>query len=173
MEEWRPVCGWPLYEASSEGRVRRAVALPHGGAQVGRVLRVFWHSRYAYGFVTLSQGTKASRRTLGVHKVVALAFLGPCPVGKEAAHRDHNPAHNIPPNLEYLTHAENMAASAIVGRVNRGERHPKVRLTIAEVREIRQRYQRFSRTQGTPQLAREYGVAVATIGGVVQRRTWN
>lgn len=172
-ERWRPVYGWPLYEASSIGRVRRAGAGSHGGARVGHVLRVFWHTdKYGYGYVTLSRGTKASRVTLGVQKVVALAFLGPCPQGREAAHRDHDPRNNRPTNLEYQTHLENMQASARLGRVNRGEQHPKVRLSAVLVRRIRQEYRRGSRTAGTPALARKYGVKTATVGHALVGRTW-
>lgn len=120
MEEWRPVHGYPAYEASSLGRVRRVINGPNTG--VGRVLRIFWHTK-GYGFVTLSQGTKATRCTLGVHKVVALAFLGPCPDGYEAAHKDHTPTNNVPTNLMYATHLENMRQSQGYITRHRGAAH--------------------------------------------------
>ena len=171
-EVWKSVHGWPLYEASSEGRVRRAVCLPHGGARLGYILRVFWHPQKGHGFVTLSQGTRASRVTLGVHKVVALAFHGACPVGKEAAHVDHNPRNNRPDNLWYQTHLENMQASARLGRVNRGERHPKVRLSEALVRQLRREYRKYSSEAGTTALALKYGVNRSTIAHAINGRTW-
>jgi hypothetical protein len=117
-EMWRPIPDYLLYEASNLGRVRRAVG--GKGAKAGTILRIFWH-RTGHGFVTLSKGTKGTRVTLGVHKAVVLAFLGPCPMGKETSHKNHKPADNRLDNLEYLTHAENMAESAKIGRFRKKE----------------------------------------------------
>lgn len=46
------------------------------------------------------------------HQIVAWAFLGPCPVGKEVNHIDHNRKNNHIENLEYVTHSENLLKRA-------------------------------------------------------------
>ncbi|AXV72811.1 hypothetical protein CJO75_01120 [Ralstonia solanacearum] len=46
----------------------------------------------------------------GIHRLVALTFLGPPPSRQhEVAHNDGNRANNIVTNLRWATHAENVA----------------------------------------------------------------
>jgi hypothetical protein len=44
-----------------------------------------------------------------LHQIVARHFHGPCPDGHEVNHKDADKSNNTPENLEYVTHAENMA----------------------------------------------------------------
>lgn len=96
-EVWRPVHGWPQYEASSEGRVRHA--------QTKRVRTIYWH-RTGYGFLVV--GPRRKRETWGVHQLVAAAFKGPCPQGKEVNHKDLDKRNNRPENIEYVTRQANI-----------------------------------------------------------------
>lgn len=109
-EEWRPIPGWDGYEVSSLGRV-----LSHRRAK-SRLLRL---SRSPKGYLRagLYDGERYRRgpRTIAVHRLVMLAFVGPCPVGKEVRHLDGNPGHNTLSNLTYGTHAENVADSIAHG----------------------------------------------------------
>ena len=63
-------------------------------------------------------GNGVGRRKVGVHRLVADAFLGECPDGKEVDHKDFDKANNAAVNLQYLTHREN------VRRVWDAGRHP-------------------------------------------------
>ena len=103
-EEWRPVPGWSQYEASSEGRVRHV--------RTKRVRTVFWH-RTGYGFLVI--GPRKNRQTWGVHQLVAAAFLGGCPPGKEVNHKDTIKRNNHPSNLEYETRQGNIAHAKLHG----------------------------------------------------------
>jgi len=47
-------------------------------------------------------------RQIGVHRIVADAFMGPCPLNHEVNHKDLNKKNNLPGNLEYVTHKENL-----------------------------------------------------------------
>lgn len=92
------------YEVSSLGRVRRVKPGP-GMTRVGRILKP--HA-LNFGHLTVTFWTDGRRLPHLVHRLVAAAFIGPCPEGKETHHKDGNPANNRADNLEYITHAENI-----------------------------------------------------------------
>lgn len=95
-EEWRPIPGYERYEVSNYGRFRR-VMLPFasgGKKQKARLAIALWNGH-------------RRKHTMMVHRVVALAFLGPRPQGMEINHKDGNPNNNRASNLEYLTPAQN------------------------------------------------------------------
>lgn len=84
----------PLYLASSEGRIFNIfrLRLVKGGAKPnGRTVR-YWLS-----------GPRE-----WAHRMVAEAWLGPCPKGQLVRHLDGNAGNNRVVNLAYGTHAENM-----------------------------------------------------------------
>ena len=56
------------------------------------------------------------RRIRTVHSLVAEAFIGPRPVGKEVHHLNGDKTDNRPENLGYVTHAENIKADYSEGR---------------------------------------------------------
>ena len=101
-ETWRAISGHPGYEASDQGRVRSIDRMTADGRCLrGRVLKP-WTAR---GYHCVGLGKSAKR---GVHRLVALAFIGPPPSPKhEAAHADGNPLNNRASNISWSTHAEN------------------------------------------------------------------
>lgn len=80
-----------MYLASSEGRIFGIFRLQITNGFVGKKGRV-WLS-----------GPKE-----WAHRMVAEAFLGPCPKGLEVCHGDGNPINNRVGNLRYDTHRNNM-----------------------------------------------------------------
>jgi hypothetical protein len=97
-EEWRPIPGWPDYRISNVGRVlslRQGEPRPLRPQLVGSYHRV--HLFRVDG-----------HRLVGVHQLVAAAFIGPCPDGQQVRHLDGDPLNNVPANLAYGTHADNM-----------------------------------------------------------------
>lgn len=102
MTEWLPVPGYEgLYKVSDEGDVWSA---PRPRAR-GGLLKQFGDG-HGYPAVTLTMNGVQKR--FGVHQLVALAFIGPCPPGQEVRHLDGNPANRSASNLVYGTHGENM-----------------------------------------------------------------
>ncbi len=102
-EIWKDIPGWP-YQVSSLGRVRRV----HIVSPI--------KTQKTYHRIQLSRGrdgrkrTTATERAFFVHRLVAEAFLGPCPEGKShVAHKDGNPLNNAPDNLYWATPLENAA----------------------------------------------------------------
>lgn len=106
-ERWRPVVGYEgLYEVSDLGRVR---SLDYVDAR-GRL----WqggprksHPNVRSGHPQIHLGRHGRRRMAYVHRLVLLAFVGPCPPGMEACHNDGNPTNNTLANLRWATRADN------------------------------------------------------------------
>src|SRR3972149_1183846 len=95
-EEWRPVVGWEgWYEVSNLGRVRRIKEA--AGTRRGHILRWAVGGKPPYPRVFLCREGKVL--TKRVHRLVAEAFLGPCPEGQEVNHKDGDKANPRASNL--------------------------------------------------------------------------
>jgi hypothetical protein len=77
------------------------------------------------------------RKTVKVHALVALAFLGDRPNGYVINHIDGIKANNCPSNLEYCTAKSNTLHAFSLGLCKKGEAHPNAKLKDSEVIEIR------------------------------------
>lgn len=102
VEEWRWLPGYEgTYRVSPEGRIE-SIARPRtkGGILVQKI------NKRGYPAVTLVQFGKQDTRE--VHKLVALAFLGPRLPGMEVRHLDGDSANCTLANLKYGTRSENM-----------------------------------------------------------------
>jgi ActR/RegA family two-component response regulator len=53
---------------------------------------------------------------------------------------------------------------------NEVKRHPKAKLSVEQVQEIRRKFERYVYTM--PMLAREYGVHRQTIAQILARHSW-
>jgi hypothetical protein len=153
---------FPGYFVSNLGNVR--------GLRVGRMK--LWLDASGYPRIR-ARGTSA-----GVHRLVAEAFLGPCPDGFEVGHKDHDRTNARLSNLEYLTHADNVKASAAAGRSMRGEAHVSANMTEAQALAILARYVPGTAGRGLVQpdsaraLAREFGVSPRSVHCLVRGETW-
>ncbi len=103
---WVPIPGHEgSYEVSHLGRVRSIdrVIIDRNGKRYrrrGQTLRT-WPER-GYLCVRLGIG-----RQYAVHRLVLLAFVGPCPEGQEALHQNGDPSDPRLTNLRWGTHSEN------------------------------------------------------------------
>ena len=108
-EEWKNVTIEPYsekYEVSNLGRVRNA--------KTGMILKPS-SDRLGYKHVTI-------QKTFSVHRLVAFAFLGEPPEGKnQVNHKDSNPANNHVDNLEWCSQKENNEHSCQVGNRSTAE----------------------------------------------------
>ena len=109
-----------------------------------------------------------------VHKLVLLAFHGPAPSGKpHCRHLDGCPANNRADNLQWGTPKENEADKLLHGTRLLGEATNSVKLTAADVVEIRRiRASAKTRYWGVAALAARYGIHPVTIQGIVNHVTW-
>jgi hypothetical protein len=135
-EEWKVIPSFPVYEASSLGRIRRIPGTyTHGSHSVKSCLKLIL-DQDGYKFFTASIGGVGY--PLRVHRAVAEAFIGPKPEGKEVNHIDSNKINNRPTNLEYLTPRENLDHKYRMGRCARGEKNGAARWTEDDVRRARE-----------------------------------
>lgn len=105
LERWHPVVGYEdLYEVSNGGRVRRSGPSKDGRAKVGRVLRPAIAS---HGYATVVLWRDGVGHSWCLHRLVAAAWIGPCPVGHEVNHRNGIKGDNDVQNLEYVTCSDN------------------------------------------------------------------
>ena len=110
--------------------------------------------------------------------MVAEYFI-PNPENKpQVNHKDGNKLNNHVSNLEWVTASENMIHAMDLGlwkrcpqyKVSKGESHYMTSLNKEQVIEMRELYKtgEFSYRQ----LGEKYGIHLATVGYIIQRKTW-
>lgn len=173
MEDWRQIPGRPNYEASSLGRIRsvdRHVTTRSGAKRFfrGRVLRPAVHSAaHPYPYVNVDgKGTS----NVGVHTLVALAFIGPRPEGQYVCHKNGDPTDCRAENLYYGTPKENQADRLLHGTDTVGEKHPAAKLTQWQVGLIR--LMRFAGKRQSD-IARRFGITQPQVSHIENRKRWN
>ena len=107
-EEWRVLPSNSTYEVSSLGNVRSRDHLVWGGGVMGfytKPGRDLKPGIASNGYPTVALG-RGNTRT--VHSLVAEAFLGPTPFGKEIRHGDGNRENPKLDNLSFGTRLDNI-----------------------------------------------------------------
>jgi hypothetical protein len=168
LEQWRPVLGFEgYYEVSDHGSIRR-VKSGHGVKPYAPVrLRL---SRNGYVRVSLYRDRSPSYH--GVHRLVAMAFIGQPLDGQVVNHNDGNKTNNTVANLEWATQSANLrhayAMGLKTGSDMRGVRNGRAKLTPAQVAEIRA----LKGAERHIDVARRYGVSKATIHYIQSGKHW-
>ena len=124
-ETWKPVVGYDgAYEVSPLGvvRSRRQVLKPQPAPN---------------GYLTVNLSLAGRSKRQCIHTLVALAFLGPRPTGRQIAHLDGVKANNAATNLAYVTASDNCLQRRDHGTQRLGVQHHRARLdpeTVAMLR---------------------------------------
>lgn len=110
-ERWLPVVGYESsHKVSDLGRVRSLDRIVHVTGQSPRRRRgtvLTQHLSPSTGYFTVTLASAGETRTRAVHRLVAEAFLGPCPVGMEVLHGPRRGRDNHLDNLSYGTKRAN------------------------------------------------------------------
>ncbi|WP_081075214.1 HNH endonuclease signature motif containing protein [Burkholderia multivorans] len=108
------------------------------------------------------------------HRVSFELHRGPITGTQDVMHSCDNRKCINPAHLNLGSRRDNMHDMITKGRARkcRGEAHPVAKLTAGAVDQIRARYKRYSRTDGAPALAREFGVSPDAILAVIAGRSW-
>lgn len=163
-EEWRPVAGYEgLYDVSSLGRVRSL----RRSSTSGRVLKPWVQAGYGYLAVKLS--CNSVQATKLVHKLVAEAFIGPCPEGQQVRHGPNGKLDNRASQLCYGTPKDDGQDRVRDGSSRKGVKSHMAKLTDADVIEIRRR-----RATGELQrtIAASYDITASLVSMIVNGKIW-
>ena len=167
--EWKDLGlhGFPGYEVSNDGRVRRSAGAR--GTTIGREVRP--HAVPRSGLLRLQLRVDGGPKNVFVHRLVLFAFVGPCPPGMECRHLDGDPTNNHVENLRWGTHLENMRDRVRHGTAPDlvGGKNPNSKLTEDDVREIRRRVESGEKQR---RIAEDYGLTPGAISAIKTRRSW-
>lgn len=165
-EIWKDIPGYEgKYQVSNLGRVKTLRIFYANGWHAEKIRAVHLNN---FGYFRLNLRKDGRKKSFQVHTLVALAFIGPCPAGKEINHKNGVITDNKPDNLEYCTHGENMTHKYRVLGVKPNRNN--VKLTEEDVRHIRKLFKPYEYTY--PMLAKKFGVTVENIQSIIYRRTW-
>lgn len=118
--------------------------------------------------VGLYRNEDKKQKTIRVATLVAYHFINPPTNLKDPTvnHKDNNIKNNCYSNLEWMERSKN---SSIRRNKGDGELNHEAKLTLNQVKEIRQKY--FPGF-GYDNLAKEYNVSKGCIADIIKNRTW-
>lgn len=164
LGEVRDIPGFPRYRACSVG----AIISTNTKYESSRKGLKQYLSKTGYLQISVVVGHE-KKRTVSVHNLIALAFIGPRPDGMQINHKDGNKTNNRPENLEYVTPRQNIDHSKIMGLSPRGERSGRAKLTAEKVVEVRRL---VSSGMSCRRVAKMMGVCPNAIGKVIKGESW-
>lgn len=104
------------------------------------------------------------RRLVTVHRLVAGAFI-PNPEGKTSVnHKNCVKTDNRVENLEWVTPAENSAHAKGLGRMPKGDEHPRIKLSEAQLAEVKALLAEGRLTLTA--IAARFSVSISLIGNI-------
>lgn len=167
MEVWKDIPGYEgLYQVSDHGRVKSLARKVERGAGFyvckERVLKPALVD--GYPMVALSRNGKA--KSIRVHILVMLTFVGPCPEGQEVLHKNGIRSDARLSELSYGTRRENMA-DAVLHRTVTGVNNGNAKLNAFQIVDIWDAYDTLER-----ELAERHNVCVNTIRNLKMGRTY-
>ena len=165
-ETWMGIPGYRNYAVSELGRIKRVT--PGMNTFPDRLLKPpTLNSGYRIVFL---RGDDNTVKGCLVHVLVARAFIGICPKGKEVNHKDGDKANNRPGNLEYVTCKENQEHASRLGLKARGNRQGSSKLTPPQVVEIRNK---IAAGSSHISIADEYKVTPTLISLIKHGHVWS
>lgn len=162
--------GFPNYRVGADGSVWSRWASKHP-PRIGNWKQMKPQKNHkGYRLVRLCHlGAQAMYQ---VHRLVLLAFVGPCPEGMQARHYpDRTRDNNRLSNLSWATQVVNQGDRLEHGTDIRGEKNVKSKLTNEDVRSVRNlaKTNRYSKRA----IGRMFGVSVDCVIDVLTGRTWS
>lgn len=154
--------GFPQYRVGTDGSVWSKCRGRWERLKTHKIKKKSGYIRYVLG-----PGAKAFL----AHRLVLLAFDGPCPPGMEARHfPDRCTANNALANLQWATRRTNYLDKKLHGTEYNGVKHHRCKTTEETVRAIRRDHAELG--IGNKRLARKYGMDPGTVSNIISRRSW-
>jgi len=163
QEVWKPYPGDERYSVSNHGRAigpkGHLLSLQRGS---GGLLH-FW--------VSTTENGKQTNRAVIVGRAVLETFEGPCPhEGWYAAHKNKVVDDNYVENLEWQSPEQVQLETTAMGRHGKGSEKACAVLNEEQVEEIRDWWD--CDTYSMSELARMFGVSLATISNIINYKSW-
>jgi len=173
MKIWKKIPNFDRYECSSDGEIR---SLNYKNSGKIKILKPALSDDGYFKTVLLRNDGKY--KTITVHRMITLSFLGKRQKGKEVNHVDGNKQNNHISNLEYVTRSENMKHAFRMNLIQplKGAANGSAKLTEKDVISIRKYVKNFNgRYYGRKALAEKYGISEAHVKDLISRRrgVWN
>ena len=158
MEHWRPVPGFDAYMVSNHGRVWST-----------RSDKCLKPQPAGNGHLRVALRRHGETHLRGVHRLVLIAFVGPCPLGKECLHHDDDPTNNLLGNLRWGTRTENRFDAVRNLRLRGGRQKGQV-LTRTQAASIK----RLLRAKAShTRIALAFHVSRTTVGKIADGILWS
>jgi hypothetical protein len=176
-EEWRDILGWEgHYQVSSLGRVRRVKThkkSAQGGVTKLEYGRINKQQLMRKGYLRVRVSIDGVLHSAAVHRLVAAAFIGDCPLGYQVNHKNGIKTDNRFENLEYVTQTENVRHSIEMGLRSHliGEKGARAKLNNEQVREIKRLLLKNVLTNY--QIGQMFGVSKDAISQINTGRCWD
>lgn len=175
-ETWLPVPSFEgLYEASSFGRVKsiERILVNSVGIAAKRKSVVLKGTVGNYGEKQMYENVvlyrDGGRYRKGVHQIICETFEGPRPPGALVRHMDGNGFNNIPANVRWGTHKENIADQFRLGERGVGELSSHSKLTNADVRHIKRL---IANGATNAAIGRQFNTTRTNISSIAHGKTW-
>lgn len=158
-KEWRPVPGYDKYLCSNSGDLYSLF-----------LNRAMKPADDSHGYLQLVLARNGIRKSLKVHKIVALTFLGDIASGLVVNHKDGNKRNNNVSNLEIVTKREDVEHAIAHGLMPIGEDCTNSKLSNSEVFSVLKMVEKGDLTQ--TQIGGIFSVHQSTISDIVRGRSW-
>jgi hypothetical protein len=174
-EVWKDVKGYEgVYKISNFGRIRSLdrIVVQKDGREVPYKGKIRIPSLCVHGYFKISIQTKGFRKFVGVHRLVAKAFI-PNPENLPFVnHKNGVKTDNRLENLEWCTASYNTQHAYDLGitYAPKGENHPKSKLTDNDILFISELYKTKSFTQ--KEIGVIFNVNHSLISRVVRNKRW-
>jgi len=174
MEVWKDVKNYEgIYKISNTGKVKsleRIIVFGNKSALRPEKILKTRYGKVGYEYCILSDNKV--KKTLKIHRLVALHFVPNPDNKKQVNHKDGNKANNNDWNLEWNTPKENIKHAYKIGlrKGIRGIKSHLSKLTEDNVLNIRKEYLTGNISQG--KLGNKYGVSQGQIQRIVKNKNW-
>lgn len=165
-EVWKPINGFFGYEVSDLGRVRTWLK---GNPRPMN----FETDKDGYKRVALRKDGRYAHKL--VHRLVAEAFIGPAPDGKQmCCHCDNNRANNVPSNLRWDDQKGNVADKLVHGTHQIGSTHPCATIDESKAREVKRALSKTGKRERNRlvRAVQETGVSYHIVAGISSDKCW-
>ena len=177
IEVWKDIKKYEgYYQVSNKGRIKslaRYVYNKDGTVQRFKMETIKTPIKSTDGYLMVKLCVNGINKTIGIHRLVAEAFIENPNNYPEVNHIDTNRKNNNVDNLEWCTCSENQYHAFRHSLKPYGPNHPKSKLTWDDVYNIRKYYKKGKRGYGVSTLAKKFDVSPSTIRQIVIGKTYN